>query len=785
MTSEQTQSIQEEASKEAPADKVMRASKLSEQGKHAEALALLEPMLEGNPDFIPLINAYGVVLAQAGDLDGARKQLERAVELEPKMVQGLVNLGNVEKIAGRFSEAAKYYRKAIELNPANPDGHYNLAVVQAELGQDDAAAESLRLALLFRPTHAEAHNNLGHLHMRRNELEKAAFHLRQAQVWMPSLYQARNNLISVLYQLGEYTEAEMLVSDQLAINPDNTTILRAHAVGLSYMGRHKEAHATLERVLELEPEASDVLGNLGTIKQFLGDYAGAIDCIQQAMRLRGTNLAACYANLGSVFSAKGDVRGAAEHFRHALMLAPGEWPLLSNLAVAQVRAGDVALGLQSLRQAIVLAPDKPELQSNLIFSLHYDHTSSADARYAEARVWNERFALPLKDKQQALPHATDPNRKLRLGFVSADFRDHAVAKLLEPVLRELDKGQFEIVCYAANNQADEVTARLRAHATHWRNIVPLIPEVLADRIRQDAIDILFDLSVHTQGSRLKVFALKPAPIQISWLGFFATTGLDAMDWRISDAQMDPIGQTEQWHSEKLLRLPSAFCFQPPTGASAIAPLPLLQNGHLTFGAFTHFSRANSKVLDTWAEMLLEDFPDAKLLVYSGESADNTAAIDRIYRLFALREVPRERVTVFGKKPLPEFLELLKQVDIALDTFPYPGGVTSLLTLWMGLPVLTLAGPSSFERAGASILNALDLPDWIATGTADYRRRARQLAGDTAKLAATRLGMRDRFSRSTLGDAKAFTHEFEAALRTIWREHVAQHAGTDQSSTHPA
>jgi len=361
----------------------------------------------------------------------------------------------------------------------------------------------------------------------------------------------------------------------------------------------------------------------------------------------------------------------------------------------------------------------------------------------------------------------DPARPLRVGFVSPDLRHHPVARFLLALLRHHDKSNCEIYCYADPTKPDETTATLRQFADHWRNTLGRSDDQLAEQIRDDRIDILIDLAGHTSRTRLLMFARKPAPIQATYLGYPNTTGLKAIDWRITDAIADPPGQTESLHTEHLMRLPTAWCFEPPTDAPSVASLPALANKHITFGSFSNFAKVSETTLRLWSKVM-SSTPNSRLIIKS-IGLDEPQTQQRIHHRLREAGIDHARVDLLGRvESFSAHLRRYERIDIALDTFPYHGTTTTCEAMWMGVPVVTLAGTVHVSRVGVSLLTAAGFAEWIAQSTEQYAPIAHDLAGNLQKLTQLRSSLRQRLSASALCDGTTFARNFESAMRQMWK-----------------
>jgi predicted O-linked N-acetylglucosamine transferase (SPINDLY family) len=407
------------------------------------------------------------------------------------------------------------------------------------------------------------------------------------------------------------------------------------------------------------------------------------------------------------------------------------------------------------------------MHSNLIFTLHYHPGYDFRTISDEQQRWNRQFSEPLQMSLQ--PYANDPGgeRPLRIGYVSADFRDHAVGRFLLPLFERHDRERFEIFCYSGVSRPDKMTERLRALTGPWRPTFGVPDDRLAEIIREDRVDILVDLSLHSGGNRLPVFARQPAPVQLSWLGYPGSAGIPAIGYRLTDACMDPPGSRSRGtagSAGELLRLPNCWCcYQPAEDAPEIASLPALSARKVTFGSLNHFSKVHEGVLARWAGVL-EAVNGSRLLFPCPEGI----ARERVRAFFGARGIAGERLELVNYLPRSEFLRLYERIDIGLDTFPYNGMATTCDALWMGTPVLTLPGEMPASRAGLSLLSCVGLGELVAHSEEDYVRLATELAANLSRLAELRASLRGRMLASPLMDAPTFARDVEAAYRSMWR-----------------
>jgi predicted O-linked N-acetylglucosamine transferase (SPINDLY family) len=421
---------------------------------------------------------------------------------------------------------------------------------------------------------------------------------------------------------------------------------------------------------------------------------------------------------------------------------------------------------QCYYRALQIRPDYAKTYHALLIAANY-HSDDPERIMREHLAWGEHHRS-LKPEENRFANPPDPQRRLRLGYVSPDFRTHSVAFFLEPLLAHHDPATVEVYAYAHVPRPDAVTERLKTRVQGWRDIHGLSDDQVADLIRQDRIDILVDLAGHTANNRLLVFARKPAPIQVTYLGYPNTTGLTAIDYRLTDALADPPGETERYHTETLIRLPHGFlCYQPPSHAPAVAPPPAAVNGYVTFGSFNNLAKVTPKVVEVWARILKA--VEGARVVMKNKSFSDAATRERCHEQFIRHGIERERIALRDRlTALEDHLGLYHQIDLALDTFPYHGTTTTCEALWMGVPVITLAGHTHAARVGVSLLTRVGLPELIAQNEDDYVERAVALAQDLPRLTELRATLRQRMTQSPLCDAPAFTRNLEAAYREMWR-----------------
>jgi predicted O-linked N-acetylglucosamine transferase (SPINDLY family) len=565
---------------------------------------------------------------------------------------------------------------------------------------------------------------------------------------------------------------EALAAFRTAVELDPERAEAHHQLGnaLKAQRRYPEAAASLRMAARLAPSDAVVWLNLGVASLELHRLDEAVTAFRRAIRLEPARPEA-HNILGHALLAQGRCTAAKRCLEEALRLRPGYPAAHDNLGRVCKAQGRAAEAVAQHRAALAGAL-RPETHSNLLYALNFPAGIPRAAVADEHRRWAAVHAAPLLGPPPAAAPESRRPRRLRLGYVSPDFVHHAVSYFFEPVLASRDADAFEVFCYSDAPVADEVTRRLRSRADQWRDIAGLGDERVAALIRADRIDLLVDLAGHTARNRLLVFARRPAPVQATWLGYPNTTGLAAIDFRVTDAVSDPPGQTEAWHTEALVRLDGPFsCYAPPAESPTVSPLPALAAGHVTFGCLNNLAKVTPPTVALWAQ-LLGAVAGSRLLLKSAGLADAETAA-RLRAEFAGQGIDPARLDLRGAgQSVARHLAVYHEVDVALDPFPYNGTTTTCEALWMGVPVVTLAGDAHVSRVGASLLTHLDMPECIAEDPAAYVERARGLAGDLARLAALRAALRDRLRASPLCDGPGFTRKLEDAFRAMWRKKMS-------------
>ena len=669
---------------------------------------------------------------QSGKLLQARQHCQEILATQPDHADAWLLSGNIHRQQNELDLAIAAYQQFIRLQPSNANVLSNLGVLYIQQGETDQAIAIFEQAIKLQPDYAEAYGNLGELYREQDQLAAAEKYLQKA-------IQLKPNYSGAYYNLGNLYHTQ----DKI-----------------------EQAIEAYQQSIKLQPNYASACSNLGSMYHYQGDLVQACDYYQKAIKLK-PNYAIAHFNLGNVYKDQSKFTLALKAYHRAIESQPDYSNAYTNLGLVYRDCGQIDQSLQYLYHVSRSDPDHTVAHQNLLYYLHYSSKYSPEQIYQEHRRWAKHQQKLLPPKQTLHTNQPNPDKKIRLGYISGDFRTHSVGYFLEPIFTHHNREQFTICCYAKNPIDDGTTNRFKQLADIWHDINKLDEEQVANLIRKDGIDILVDLSGHTGGNRLLTLARQPAPIQVTYLGYPDTTGLDTIDYRFTDAWADPPEKTEQFHSEQLIRLPHGFlCYQPPANSPKVNSLPALDKGYITFGSFNNLAKISEQTISCWAK-ILHAVPQSHLILKTKPLQDQDIC-DRIYRLFEQEGITRERLTLLGWTATTEdHFRLYHQVDIALDTYPYHGTTTTCEAMWMGVPVITLAGKTHVSRVGVSLLSTVGLSEFITNSEEEYIDKAVSLSQDIPRLKQLRDSLRNKMHQSSLTNGQTITTDLESAYCQMW------------------
>ena len=635
---------------------------------------------------------------------------------------------------GSVSQAEALYQEILVRDPRCADAAHLLGVAALQVGRREVAVDLIRRAIKLSPNQAHFHSNLGEAYR----------------------------------GLARFDEAIASLRHSLALKPDFPAALNSLGVVLAARHQTDEAVTCYQKAILLDPNNADAHHNLGAVFSERGELEKAEACFRRVL-VRRPHDAEAHASLGNVLKKGGQLDEAVTAYQQAIAITPNVVEAYNNLGETFKEQGRSGEAIACYRRAIALNPSLAAVHSNLIYTLHFDVSSTAKAIHEEHQRWCQQHVTPLAATFREADPDRNGERRLRVGYVSPDFCDQAECFFVLPLLEAHDRSLYEIHAYSSVNQPDHITARFRQAVDVWHDVRTLDDDQLAKKVVSDRVDILIDLTMHMANNRLLVFARKPSPVQVTWLAYPATTGLNAINYRLTDSLMESAADPYPFSAEVPVRLPESWCcYHPVTESPPCTRAPARVAGKNTFGSLNNFFKNNDAVLRRWAHVLTAT-PDSSLLLL----CPSDAARDRVRLFMTQAGIAAERLEFVGRQQRYDYLSTYQRIDVALDPFPYNGITTTLDALWMGVPVLTLPGALPPARAGLSLLTTLGLTEMIAHSEDDYIRRAVSLACDLPRLAANRADLREHLLRSPLMDAPRFARNVESAYRTMWRQRCAR------------
>ncbi|XP_065855634.1 probable UDP-N-acetylglucosamine--peptide N-acetylglucosaminyltransferase SPINDLY [Euphorbia lathyris] len=800
-------------------DTLTYANVLRSRNKFADALAIYESVLEKDSGNVEAHIGKGICLQMQNMGRLAFDSFAEAIKLDPQNACALTHCGISYKDEGRLVEAAESYQKALKAEPSYKpaaeclaivltdigtslklsgntqegiqkyyealkiDTHYapayyNLGVVYSEMMQYDTALSCYEKAALERPMYAEAYCNMGVIYKNRGDLESAIACYERCLVVSPNFEIAKNNMAIALTDLGTKVKLEGDINQGVAYYKKALYYNWHYAdamynLGVAYgeMLKFDDAIVFYELAFHFNPHCAEACNNLGVIYKDRDNLDKAVECYQMALSIK-PNFSQSLNNLGVVYTVQGKMDAAASMIEKAIMANPTYAEAYNNLGVLYRDAGNIAMAINAYEQCLKIDPDSRNAGQNRLLALNYINEGHDDKLFEAHRDWGRRF-MRLFPQYTSWENPKDPDRPLVIGYVSPDYFTHSVSYFVEAPLVYHDSRNYKVVVYSAVVKADAKTNRFREKVLKkggiWRDIYGIDEKKVASMVREDNVDILVELTGHTANNKLGMMACRPAPLQVTWIGYPNTTGLPTIDYRITDSLADP-PDSKQKHVEELVRLPECFlCYTPSPEAGAICPTPALANGFVTFGSFNNLAKITPKVLQVWARILCA-VPNSRLVVKCKPFCSDSV---RQRFLTMLEDLGLESLRV-DLLPLillnHDHMQAYSLMDISLDTFPYAGTTTTCESLYMGVPCVTMAGAVHAHNVGVSLLSKVGLGHLIAKSEDEYVQLALQLATDVTALSNLRMSLRDRMANSPVCDGSKFTLGLESAYRNMWHRY---------------
>ncbi len=784
-------------------DKLSRVELLLNENKPQDALRLCKSICRKNKSNVDAWVLLGMIYGKLGDFSEAEKSFEQIIRIQPKLAEGYFNLGKCQEFLNKWEEAEENYSKATQINPTFAQAFNNLGSIKVSVSKVHEAEECFLKAIAIQPNYPMAYRNLALLYQQQKRMKEAEnaflkalelkpdyltvvssladimiaegryddarkqlFYAHKLQPENPSSYA---NLGKFYYLTNEYEEAKAQYSIALAKQVDFLPALMGLGASMQKTGEFVNAKECYRKVMALQPENYQALNNMGVVLTVLAEYKEAKNCLEKALKINSSR-ADIFINYSNTLSKLGDIESAIKALMNAMELEPENVEVHSLLATMMLSQGKAKEADQCYRNALRINSEFAELMSAHLLSMNYSRL------YTRQEIFEAHVKWGVKQQSGnceniTFENALNSDRKLRIGYVSPDFRSHSVAYFLEPILANHNKETFEIYCYSDVRKQDYVTERIKKNIDYWRQCYSLSHEEVEAMIRKDKIDILVDLAGHTNGNRLVVFAKRVAPVQVSYLGYPNTTGLNSIDYLITDEYCDPTDTADPFYTESLVRIPQAFyCYKPPVDAPDISSLPAIDNGYITFASYNNLVKIGEDIIELWSKVLLS-VPDSKMVIQN-HSFNDLSTKERIENFFVSHGVDAKRLMLQPSNDFSSYLVGHNQIDIMLDTFPWAGHTITCHALMMGVPVITLVGDEHASRMGHSTLQNLGLAECIeciAYNKEEYVERAVSLASNLSGLEEMRRQLRPALLGSVLCDGIQFAQKLEDQYQIMWRK----------------
>lgn len=758
---------------------------LQAQSLLKQALECFTEAVKVDPNNACALTHCGMIYKDEGHLVEAAEAYQKARTADPSYKAAaeflaivLTDLGTSLKLAGNTEDGIQKYCEALEVDSHYAPAYYNLGVVYSEMMQFDAALTCYEKAALERPLYAEAYCNMGVIYKNRGELDAAIACYDRCLTISPNFEIAKNNMAIALTDMGTKVKIEGDINQGVAYYKKALFYNWHYAdamynLGVAYgeMLNFEMAIVFYELALHFNPRCAEACNNLGVIYKDRDNLDKAVECYQMALTIK-PNFSQSLNNLGVVYTVQGKMDAAASMIEKAILANPTYAEAYNNLGVLYRDAGSITLSVQAYERCLQIDPDSRNAGQNRLLAMNYIDEGSDDKLYDAHREWGKRF-MKLYTQYTSWDNSKVADRPLVIGYVSPDFFTHSVSYFVEAPLAHHDYSNCKVVVYSGVVKADAKTLRFKDKVLKkgglWRDIYGIDEKKVASLIREDKVDILVELTGHTANNKLGTMACRPAPIQVTWIGYPNTTGLPAIDYRITDSLADT-PNTNQKHVEELVRLPESFlCYTPSPEAGPVCPTPAISNGFVTFGSFNNLAKITPKVLQVWARILCA-VPNSRLVVKC-----KPFCCDSIRQKFlsTLEELGLEPLRV-DLLPLihlnHDHMQAYSLMDISLDTFPYAGTTTTCESLYMGVPCVTMAGSVHAHNVGVSLLTKVGLGRLVAKTEDEYVRLALDLASDVGVLQELRMSLRELMIKSPVCDGESFTRGLESAYRTMWRRY---------------